>query len=54
MSHLNFNVRAVEIHRQSKSFDPPAKVSSSGSSVLWMAFAVAAVASTTFAIVWFA
>jgi hypothetical protein len=56
MSHLNFSIRAVEAKAQARPrpFNPRANVSVRTWSVLWMVFAVMAVAGATFAIVWFA
>jgi hypothetical protein len=52
MSHLNFSIRAAEARR--KPFNPRARISPRASSVVWMVFAVMAVAGATFVIVWFA
>jgi hypothetical protein len=54
VSHLNFSVRAAQAPRRSRPFNPREQVSVNAWSVLWMAFAVVAVAGATFAIVWFA
>jgi hypothetical protein len=56
MSHLNFNIRAVDAksRARSKAFNPRSRVSFNASSALWTVFAVVAVAGATFTIVWFA
>jgi hypothetical protein len=54
VSHLNFNIRAAEIQAPARAFEPRGNVSFDPMSVLWAAFAAAAVAGATFGIIWFA